>query len=207
VGRQRTMGEFFKRGSAEDKTEARVQAYKELAKDDELVHQYARQNLGGCHDRKAVVGYANGSVTMEVASKNGFAALTHDDQSWGNTELDAREQLDTNELLARLRLAKEMRSKKVCMQDTPEKRVWDTTAHNKCTLAEEFDMQESDSSDDASEMPELVSRAVMLDESHSGSDSEYWAAVEDSDLSDASIVTEGSSASEEEETESEQDFC
>ncbi len=27
VGRQRTMGEFFKRGNAEDKTEARVQAY------------------------------------------------------------------------------------------------------------------------------------------------------------------------------------
>ncbi len=156
-----------------DKGASRWQAYNELASDDELVHQYVRQNLGGVDDEKTAVGYANGSVTMEVASKNGFAALTHDDQSWGNAELDAREQLDTNELQARLRLATEMRSKKVCLQDTPEKRVWDTAVHNKCTLAEEFDMQESDSSEDSDELLESVSGAVMLDESHSGSDSEY----------------------------------
>ncbi len=47
----------------------------------------------------------------------------------------------------------------------------------------------------------------MLDESHSGSDYEYWAAVEDSDLSNASINTEESDTGGEEETESEQDFC
>jgi hypothetical protein len=188
------MGEFFELEDTGSKRNSSVQALR------------VKHSLGGGQAGKATVGYSNGSVTMEVASHNGFAARTHDDQSWGNAELDAREQLDTNELLARLRVATEMRSKKACMQDTPERRVWDTTAKNKCTLAEEFDMQESDSSENSGGMPELRSKAVMLDESHSGSDSEYWAAVEDSDLSDASINTEESETSEEEETESESDF-
>ncbi len=45
VGRQHTMEEFFKRGGAVDKVADSWQAYNELASDDELVHQNARQRV------------------------------------------------------------------------------------------------------------------------------------------------------------------
>ena len=55
------------------------------------------------------------------------------------------------------------------------------------TLAEEFDAQESDSSEEAIIEPEDL---AMEDDDQSGGDSEYWEAVEDSYLSDATVRTE-----------------
>ena len=130
-----------------------------------------------------------------MACENRFAALTHDDQSCGNSELDAREQLDTNELHARLKMATEARTKKVCVKVTPVKQTWDKAQlyGGSMHLAEEFDAQESDSEEDS--IPDLEDVVVLEDESHSGTDSEYWAAVVDSDLSDASVQTDGSESS------------
>ena len=54
-------------------------------------------------------------------------------------------------------------------------------------------------------MPALTSAKLFADESHSGSDSEYWAAMEDTDFSDATINTGGGTGGESSETEEEEE--
>jgi hypothetical protein len=164
-----------------------------------------------------------------IVCNNRFEALTTQAQSCGNRELDERERMDTAELSNRLRMATEARSKRVCQQDTPVKQAWEGQGRDESpfrvvlhhprqiamTLAEEFEAQESDSSEDdlrplcdygavraalgsgvsvlgsdsdGDSMPEL-NDVVLDDYDESGGDSEYWEAMEDSDLSDATVRT------------------
>jgi hypothetical protein len=125
-------------------------------------------------------------------SKNRFAVLDGlEEASSGNAELDARVNLDASELLARLAMATDTRSKRVCQQITPLRDVWVRHSRvggiTRAELEEEFAAQESDSSDEA--LSEQGAHE-MVDDDESGGDSEYWEAMVDSDLSDMTVRTD-----------------
>ncbi len=120
-----------------------------------------------------------------AATRNVFAVLSLGAGSRGNVTLDARVRMDADELLQCLKRATEARAVKQCMRPSPDKVVWADTCGK--TLADEFDEQESWSSD--GEVPSLRSSGIMEDASEGGTDSEYYAAMEDEDLSDATVRT------------------
>jgi hypothetical protein len=166
--------------------------------DDAMVAEFAIMQMDPGNAPVAVAAQLKCENRFDVLAPRAVPEEAWSSKSSGNAELDAREQLDTEELYARLKMATEARAKRVCHQTTPVRQVWDMRAVGKVTLAEEFEAQESDSSDESSDeaVPDL--EEVVMDDDSDG-DSEYWAAVEDSDLSDASVRTndeeEGSSGS------------
>jgi hypothetical protein len=93
--------------------------------------------------------------------------------------------MDADELLRSLKLATEARAVKQCMRPSPDKVVW---AEGRVkTMAEEFEEQESWSTD--GEAKAELDSGSMEDGSQGGTDSEYYAAMEDEDLSDATVRT------------------
>jgi hypothetical protein len=211
-GRQRTLGEFFDEAvpafggwhdasviesmaattpamrayRGECRTEGdESEAFRTMTTDDEaMVSQFAVLHVspfGSCAEGLGI-----------KPTKNRFAVLAELDVSSGNSELDARVQLDADELLKRLKMATAERAKRVCQQITPIRDVWrqQDRSVTSAELAEEFEAQESDSSEGS--VPELDE---MCDDDESGGDSEYWEAVHDSDLSDATVRTDGESES------------
>jgi hypothetical protein len=207
-GRQRTLGEFFNEAvpafsgwhdasvieamaaatpavrayRSECRSEGDASgAFRTMATDDDaMVSQFAvlrMKPFGVCATELGI-----------KPTKNRFEVLAEPDTSSGNAELDARVKLDADELLGRLKMATDERAKRVCQQITPVREVWMRTVTS-AELAEEFDTQESDSS--AGTMPGLDERC---DDDESGGESEYWEAVLDSDLSDATVRTDGESS-------------
>jgi hypothetical protein len=202
-GRQRTLGEFFEAGAAGSgmflgwKHSSMIEAMKPVREireyrgsfsetvtaDDALASQFAILQMDPAGGAESV-----GAVSLAGVHTAGV--------STGNSELDARVMLDMAELRARLSMAtversrrvcgSVVRSKRVCQQITPMKAVWDTNPF--ASLAEEFEAQESDSSDES--VPGLEDVEVLEDDDQSVG-SEYWEAMVDSDLSDATVRTNG----------------
>jgi hypothetical protein len=127
-----------------------------------------------------------------------YTAEEFDDQSCGNEVLDSRAFMDSDTLLQDLkvrygeRLQKEAAARRrVLLEEEPQRpeeryaaSIWDSID------------EESDDSDESED--DVIPGLRDLDgsfESVSGSDSEYWAAVEDPDLSDALIDSTDDSSS------------
>jgi hypothetical protein len=203
-GRQRTLGEFFDVGvdsfsgwneSAVIEAAKPVREFREyrgsfsetVTADDALATQFAILQMDPSGRMDAVVSedvpvVMPGSMLDSSVGEAGWTTA----MSSGNSELDARVAMDMVELRARLCMATVARSKRVCHQITPVKAVWDLNPY--ATLAEEFEAQESDSSEES--VPELEESEVLDDDDQSGG-SEYWEAMVDSDLSDATVRTNG----------------
>jgi hypothetical protein len=115
---------------------------------------------------------------------NVYDALELDDQSCGNDELDRRAGMNSEELMVDLKEGRERR------------RVRDDNFYVRIDMNQAFQniSFEEEELEDEEEEEVLEGRSVDGSfESVSGTDSEYWAAMDDPDLSDATIQSSSDS--------------